>query len=110
LRLIAEVGLVPPNLARRTLNKALEQIRDPLLKHLIGGPSNHILEVFGLQELVDRRVCKRGIGTEVAALELASVAGHDRLRHVLPAVGTMDVAGRNAQRSRSENWLNTNSG
>ena len=28
LRLIAEVGVVPPDLARRTPNRALEQIRD----------------------------------------------------------------------------------
>jgi hypothetical protein len=48
--------------------------------------------VFGLQELVDLRICKGGIGSEVAALELALIPGHDRLQHVLPTVGTMDVA------------------
>lgn len=58
-----------------------EQIRDPLLKDLIGRQSDRILEAFGLQELVDLGVRKGGIGAEVAALELAPIAGHDRLQH-----------------------------
>ena len=36
LRLLAEVGVVPSDLARRTPNRALEQVAYPLLKNLIG--------------------------------------------------------------------------
>jgi hypothetical protein len=48
LRLIAEAGVVPPDLDGRATNRALEQIRDPLLKNLIGGQPDRILEAFGL--------------------------------------------------------------
>src|SRR5450756_2589915 len=53
LRLIAEIGVVPSNLARRTTNRALEQISDPLLKNLIGRQPDRVLVAFGLLELVD---------------------------------------------------------
>ena len=59
---------------------------------LIGRQSDRILEAFGLQERVDLRVRESGIGAEVAALELAPIAGHDRFEHVLPTVRRMDVA------------------
>jgi hypothetical protein len=65
---------------------SLKQIPDPLLENLIGGQPDRVFEFFGLQELVDLRDREGGIGTEVAALEIASVAGHDRLRHLLPTV------------------------
>jgi hypothetical protein len=92
LRLIAEVGVVPSHLARRTTDRALEQVADLLLKNLIGRQPDRILELFVLQELVDLRVRKGGIGAKVTALELAPIAAHDRLQHVLPTVGRMDVA------------------
>jgi len=90
--LIAKVGVVPTDLARRTTNRALEQILDLLLKNLIGRQPDRVVVVFGLQELIDLWICKGRIGSEVTAFELAPIPGHDRLQHVLPTVGTMDVA------------------
>ena len=84
--------MVPPDLDGRATNRPLKQIPDPLLKNLIGGQPDRILEAFGLQELVGLRVREGGIGTEVAALELPPIAGHDRLNLVLPTVRRMDVA------------------
>ena len=62
LGLIAEAGVEPLHVVRRATDRSLEQIRDPLLKDLIGGQSDRILEAFGLQELADigvRRICRR---------------------------------------------------
>jgi hypothetical protein len=63
------------------------------LENLIGRQPDRVFESFGLQELVDLRVREGGIGAEVAAFELTSVAGHDRLNHLLPTVRRMNVAG-----------------
>jgi hypothetical protein len=41
------------------------------LKNLIGRQPDRGLVAFGLLELVDLRICKGGVGSEVAALELA---------------------------------------
>jgi hypothetical protein len=42
--------------------------------------------VFGLQELVDLRICNGRIGAKVTALELAPITGHDWFQHFLPTV------------------------
>src|SRR5665811_2448463 len=76
LRLITEAGVVPSDLARRTANRALEQVADPLLKNLIGRQPDRVLVAFGLLELVDLRVRKGGIGAKVTALELAPIPSH----------------------------------
>ena len=86
MRLIAEAGVVPSHLARRTTDRALEKVADPLLKNLIGRQPDRILVAFGLLELVDLRVREGGVGAKVTALELAPIPGHDRLQHVLPTV------------------------
>src|SRR5256884_5220907 len=36
-RLVGEIGVVPPDLVRRSSDRALEQIADPVLQDLIGG-------------------------------------------------------------------------
>ena len=85
---------------RRTTNRALEQVADPLLQDAVGRQPDRVLVAFGLQELVDLGVGKGGIGAEVAAEVALPVAGHDRFEHVLPAVRRMDVA--RAQRTAFE--------
>jgi len=87
-----KVGVVPADLARRTTNRALEQILDLLLKNLIGRQPDRVVVVFGLQELIDLWICKGRIGAKVTTLEPAPIAGHDRPQHVLPTIGTMDIA------------------
>jgi hypothetical protein len=42
LRLIAEVGVVPPDLDGRAANWALEQMGDAFLKNLIGGEPDRV--------------------------------------------------------------------
>jgi hypothetical protein len=92
LRLIAEGGVVPSDLVGRATDRSLEQISDPLLENLIGGQPDRIPAIFGLQDLVNLWVCEDGIGAVVPALELASVASHDRLHRFLTTVRRMNVA------------------
>ena len=84
--MIAKAGVGPTDLTRRTANRVLEQVADPVLKNPIGRQPDRVLVAFGLQELVDLRICKGGIGAKVTALELAPIPGHDRFQNVLPTV------------------------
>ena len=97
-------------MVRRTSDRALEQMTDPLLQDPVGGEPDRVLDPLVFQVLVDPWRGEGGVGAEVDPRHLTPIAGHDRVKHVLPAVGTMNVAGRRAQRSRSPNWLNTKSG
>ena len=63
-RLVAEVGVVPPDLDARATDGALEQVADALLEHFVGRQSDGVLQAFGLQNLVDLGVGKGGIGAE----------------------------------------------
>jgi hypothetical protein len=84
LRPVAEAGVIPPDLDRRTANGALEQVADAFLEHAVGRQPDRVLEAL--------RVGKGGIGAEIEARDLAPIARHDRVKHVLPAVGAMHVA------------------
>ncbi len=46
-RLVGEIGVVLPDLVRRTTDRALEQVGDPVLQNLVGGQSDRILDPFG---------------------------------------------------------------
>ena len=56
--LIAEARVEPLHVVQRPTDRSLEQICDPLLKDLIGGQSDGVLEGLRLQELVGLRVAK----------------------------------------------------
>src|SRR6516225_9789410 len=92
-RLIVEVGVEPSDLDGRTPDRALEQVADPVLQDAVRREPDRILDPLGFEELVDIGIGKGGIGAEVEARDLAAVAPYDRLQHVLPAVGAVDVAG-----------------
>ena len=57
-RLIAEVGVVPPNIVRRATDWALEQVADPVLEDLIGWNTDRILDPLGFEILVDPGMAK----------------------------------------------------
>src|SRR6516225_2441683 len=92
-RLIAEVGVVPPNIVRRATDWALEQVADPVLEDLIGWNTDGILDPLGFEILVDPRHGESRIRTEVDAQDLALVAHNYRLEHIAPALGAVHVAG-----------------
>ncbi len=108
--LIAEAGMTPAHMVRGSSDRTLEQIADPVLEDPVGRQADRIFDPLGFQELVDLRHGERCVSAEIDTRELALVSCNDRLEHAVPAVGAVHVPGRRAQRSRSPNWLNTNSG
>ena len=48
-----------------------QQIADPVLKDLVGGQTDRILDPFGFEALVDSRHGEGSIGAEVDAQDLA---------------------------------------
>ena len=80
-------------MVRRTPDRALEQVTDPLLQKPVGGEADRVADPLGFQVLVDARHGEGRVGAEVEARDLAAIAGHDRVEHVVPAVGAVDVAG-----------------
>ena len=78
---------------RRAAHRTCEQVSDPALKDGIGGQADHIPVVLRFQEFVDLRRGKTRIGSEVAPLHRRPVTGDNRLQHLAPALGGVDVAG-----------------
>src|SRR5260370_1245498 len=91
-RVIAEVGVVPTHLVRRSPDRTLEQIADPVLQHRVGGQTDRILDPLGFEVLVDARHRESGIGPEIDARDFAQVADHDRTEHTQPAIRTVTNA------------------
>ncbi len=44
-------------------------------------------------QLIDPRIGKAGVGAEIKARDLATIAQHDRFQHALPSIGAMNIAG-----------------
>ena len=90
---------------------ARQQVGDVLLKDRVGLETDRVLVALGLDKLIDVRCGERGIASEVAAQVAFPVTLNDRLQNAAPSVGAVNVARtRSSLRSRSPNWLNTNSG
>src|SRR4051794_18819764 len=93
LGLVAEAGVVTPDSIGRTAHRTLEQMSDPAVENSISRKADHVPVVLRFQEFVDLRRGKTRIGAEVAPLHRGSVAGDDRLQHLTPALGGVNVAG-----------------
>ena len=76
----------------------------------LGGQTDRILDPLGFEALVDARHGEGGISPEIDAQDLALIAPNDRLQNALQPSALCTLPGRRTQRSRSPNWLNTNSG
>ena len=79
-------------MVRRTPDRAPEQITDPLLQDPVGGEPDRVLDPLVFQVLVDPWHGEGRVGAKVDARDLAPIAGHDWVEHVLPAVSAMHVA------------------
>ncbi len=66
---------------------------DAVLHYLVGGNPDGVLEVLGLEELVDLGRREGGIATEVPPERPVAVSSHDWLENFLPAIGAVHVAG-----------------
>ncbi len=54
-------------MVRRTPERALEQMTDPLLQKPVGGEPNRIVDPLGFQVLVDARHGEGRVGAEIQA-------------------------------------------
>src|SRR6266446_3431207 len=87
-------GFAPPaHIVRRSSDRTLEQIADPVLEDPVGRQADRIFDPLGFQELVDLRHGERCVSAEIDTRELALVACNDGLEHAVPAVGAVHVAG-----------------
>ena len=68
------------------------------------------IDPFAFEKFVDLGIGEAGVGAEIDARQLAAITGHDRLQQASHPSALCTLPGRKAQRSRSPNWLNTNSG
>src|ERR1022692_4811439 len=66
-RLIGEIGVVPPDIVRRSPNRTLEQVADPMLQDLVGRQPDRVFDPLRLQVLVDLWVREAGVGAEIDA-------------------------------------------
>jgi hypothetical protein len=67
-RLVGKIGVVPPDLVRRSSDRTLEQMADPRLENLVGRQADRIFDPLGLQELVDPGIAKAACVTMAPAL------------------------------------------
>jgi hypothetical protein len=71
--------------------------RNPLLQDAVRRQTDRILDRLGFKILLNLGIGEACVGSEIEARDFATIARHDRLQHVLPPVGAMNVAG--AQRA-----------
>jgi len=66
---------------------------DPFLQDPGGRQANGVFDPFVFEVVVNVGIGEAGVASKVDARDAAFVARHDRLEHVVPSVGAMDVAG-----------------
>jgi len=74
-------------------DRTLEQVADPVLQDAVRRKPDRVFDPFGFKICVDIRIGEAGIGAEIDARDLAAIARHDGIKHTLPAIGAVDVAG-----------------
>src|SRR3954453_6302427 len=92
LCLIAEAGVVTPYLVRWSSDRSLQQISDLILQDLVGRQPDRVAGTLGFKKLVDLRIGKSCITSEIQMLHNASIASDHWFQHSAPAVGTMHIA------------------
>jgi hypothetical protein len=93
-RLVPEVVIPDEGLLWWSPHRPLQQGLNPLRQHLITGEPDGIEEAMFLQVLLELRAGKSRIGPNVQADPNSLIGSHDRLQHLLPAMGAMDIPRR----------------
>ena len=91
--LIAEAGVIAPDMVRRTATRARQQMGNAPLENLIGFEADDVFVILGFQEFIKVRQGKGGIPSEIAAQVPFPVTLDDRFQNVAPTVGAMNIAG-----------------
>ena len=103
-----EIGMEPAHLVRRSSDRALEQIADPVLQDPVRWQPDRILDPLRFEKLVDLGIGKAGVSPEIDARNLALISRQDGLQHSVPSVGAVNVAG--TQNAAFQVTVNTNNG
>jgi hypothetical protein len=76
---------------RRSTDRALEQVSDPVLQNAVGREPDRVADALGFEELVHLGIGESRVAAKIEPLH-ASVAGDHRLQNRAPAVGAVHVA------------------
>src|SRR5437868_12298904 len=93
LRLTAETGEVAAHLMRRSSDRALEQVSDPVLQYPVGRQADRVADALSFEELVNLGIGEGSVAPKIETLHSAPVAGENRLQNRAPAIGAVHVPG-----------------
>src|SRR5207249_5680539 len=91
-RLIAEAGKVAAYFVRRSPDRALQQVANPILQYAVGRQPDRVADALGFEKLVYLGIGEGCVAAKIQALHDASVAGDHRLQHRAPTIGAVHVA------------------
>src|SRR3954467_8247900 len=92
LRLIAEAGVIAPDLVRWSSDRALQQISNLILQDLVGRKPDRVACTLGFKKLVDFGIGESGVTSKIEMLHDAPVTRDARPQQRAPAVSAVDVA------------------
>src|SRR5712671_2539839 len=79
-------------LVRRSSDRALERVSDPVLQDPVGRQSDRVADALGFKKLIYLGVRESRVAPEIEALHAAPIARDHRLQHRAPAISAMHVA------------------
>jgi hypothetical protein len=86
-------GQTPPAFSPQCEVPATDLAAPAPLPNLTKALDEHRFNPFGFEIFVDLGIGEAGVGAEINARELATIARHDRLQNALPAIGAVHAAG-----------------
>src|SRR5450631_1302799 len=90
-RLVPKALVEPLHVVRRSADRTLEQMADALLRYLVCGQADRVFDPFSLHELIHVGLSESSVASKGDAFHRSSVARNDRLEHMLPSVGAVNV-------------------
>ncbi len=91
--LIAEAGVIAPNMVRRTANGAGQQMGNASLENFVRFEADGIEEALGFQKLIDVRRSECRVATKIKPDLPCPVTLDDGFQNLTPTVGAVDIAG-----------------
>src|SRR3954447_9933019 len=92
LRPIAEAGVVTSYLVRWSPDRSLQQMSDLILQDRVGRQADRVAGSLGFKKLVDLRIEKSCVTSEIQILHDAPITGDHRFQQRAPVVSAVDVA------------------
>ena len=92
------MGVIPPHMVRRSPDRTLEQVADPVQQDPVRRKPDSVFDPFGFEIFVDIWIGKARVSAEIDARYLSAIARHDGIKHTLPAICAVDVGRDEAER------------